>query len=159
MKELFCIYHSQPCQVLWLATSLFVWSLAQFCIQSQKVQITCSLELAGTWGNCGRWEWHRDRSRYCNHYWRSQWSTKAGLFASWDVNGSQVNWERQNGQRGSFWVIVSTASSFTVVFYSENLWPLWQTISYAAERVVGTGSFGIVFQVSCYFLLSQVSVS
>jgi hypothetical protein len=26
-----------------------------------------------------------------------------------------------------------------------------QTISYAAERVVGTGSFGIVFQVSCYF--------
>jgi hypothetical protein len=27
-----------------------------------------------------------------------------------------------------------------------------QTISYSAERVVGTGSFGIVFQVSCSFL-------
>lgn len=27
------------------------------------------------------------------------------------------------------------------------LWCYWQTISYMAERVVGTGSFGVVFQV------------
>jgi hypothetical protein len=32
------------------------------------------------------------------------------------------------------------------------IWKFWwlQTISYAAERVVGTGSFGIVFQVTCF---------
>ncbi len=44
------------------------------------------LDFAGARGNCGGWKWDRDRSHYCNHHWRSQWSTKAGLFSLYVVS-------------------------------------------------------------------------
>ena len=61
-----------------------------------------------------------------------------------------------------FFMVVLSYTVFMIWCWRINIWLMFlfvQTISYMAERVVGTGSFGIVFQVSkCVYLLEVLAI-